>query len=614
MEKSLFSLPKLKTKKQKKYSKKHKGLVGVSNVAFSAMFPTLNKVFSYFQEEEDKKNQESSRENSIKKAEIQKDAEKVIIGFDKTNDLLEISLSNQEKQNEILSEIIQKNSLFNSSAIVDEIEEVIKKLPFPSLDKLKRFRIPPPEEPIPEKPMAEEPLSEENPKIFEDILNKAKTGANRALKYGSDLLENLELPELGEAVLPEISSLVGAGIAIPGIAFGIRQAMPEENPQDRTRFGPQDLGESNLEILRDIEPFKAGDIVSSEQLRQTFGYSKEEWDKDVYKQFLESKQIKKIPNSVKKTDTKPNIFDNKNNIFDKIIFDADRIIIEADKFNYGQTTSSNRPNGIRGMGNVGAGLSLASYSPGEPTQEGQGGGISSGGTGNYSGDTTALGGPPITGGQGLTREVGKEELGNAEDIINFFMSKGWSREQAAGIAGNLQVESGFKTNATGDNGEAYGIAQWHPDRQADFEYWAGKDIRQSSLKEQLEFMNFELTSGREKKAGNAILQAKTPSEAAKAVDDFYERSNKAAQRERMDLAETYFKGQQQSTIAQQKTDGVLLNNKSIQDQAANSVKKNINAEIPDNKLKPSNSFFHDASYQQEEPDIQLRFRQLMGSA
>jgi hypothetical protein len=109
--------------------------------------------------------------------------------------------------------------------------------------------------------------------------------------------------------------------------------------------------------------------------------------------------------------------------------------------------------------------------------------------------------------------------------MSFFQSKGWSKEQAAGIVGNLQVESGknLKTNAVGDNGQAYGIAQWHPKRQADFQRVMGIPISQSNFKQQLEFVQWELMNT-EKSAGNMLKSASTAIEAAKAVDYGYERS------------------------------------------------------------------------------------------
>ena len=65
-----------------------------------------------------------------------------------------------------------------------------------------------------------------------------------------------------------------------------------------------------------------------------------------------------------------------------------------------------------------------------------------------------------------------------------FMKMGWSKEQASGLAANLNIESGLRPNIAGDNGAAYGIGQWHADRQAEFARVFGHDIRGSTLDEQ----------------------------------------------------------------------------------------------------------------------------------
>lgn len=122
--------------------------------------------------------------------------------------------------------------------------------------------------------------------------------------------------------------------------------------------------------------------------------------------------------------------------------------------------------------------------------------------------------------------VGSSE--NAAKALEFFKSKGWTQEQAAGIVGNLQAESSRDLNpsAVGDGGKAYGIAQWHPDRQANFErnLGNGKSIRQSTFDEQLAFIQWELENT-ERKAANLLKGAKTASEAAQIFDQYYERSS-----------------------------------------------------------------------------------------
>jgi hypothetical protein len=115
---------------------------------------------------------------------------------------------------------------------------------------------------------------------------------------------------------------------------------------------------------------------------------------------------------------------------------------------------------------------------------------------------------------------------NAETAMKFFMSAGYTKEQAAGLVGNLQVESGknLNTGAVGDGGKAKGIAQWHPDRQAKFQEIIGKDVMSSTLEEQLRFVDWELKNT-EKSAGDKLRAAKTAAEAARIVDKQYERSS-----------------------------------------------------------------------------------------
>ena len=136
-------------------------------------------------------------------------------------------------------------------------------------------------------------------------------------------------------------------------------------------------------------------------------------------------------------------------------------------------------------------------------------------------DATKVAG--TTAGSSAITAISKSETGKPEEAQAFFEGKGWTKEQAAGIVGNLVVESRLKTDAVGDGGQAYGIAQWHPDRQAKFQQVYGKDIRQSSFAEQLKFVNWELNNS-EKAAGDSLRGATTAYEAAEIVDKKYERS------------------------------------------------------------------------------------------
>ena len=137
---------------------------------------------------------------------------------------------------------------------------------------------------------------------------------------------------------------------------------------------------------------------------------------------------------------------------------------------------------------------------------------------------------------------GVAATGSAREAIDFFVGKGWTKDQAIGLAANLQVESNFRTNALGDNGRAYGIAQWHPDRQQIFQKTYNKDIRQSDFKEQLEFVDWELNNN-EKRAGAKLREAANAADAAAIIDQFYERSSGAHRSKRVQLAQQYAKGE-----------------------------------------------------------------------
>lgn len=115
-----------------------------------------------------------------------------------------------------------------------------------------------------------------------------------------------------------------------------------------------------------------------------------------------------------------------------------------------------------------------------------------------------------------------------------------TKEQAAGVAGNIHVESqGFNPKAVGDGGAALGLAQWHPDRRK------GLDILNMSYEDQVSYLIKELqTEGVfNKKYGglNKLRQLKTASEAAAFIDKAYERSSGEHRKQRQSYAEAYAK-------------------------------------------------------------------------
>lgn len=128
-------------------------------------------------------------------------------------------------------------------------------------------------------------------------------------------------------------------------------------------------------------------------------------------------------------------------------------------------------------------------------------------------------------GIGMIKEPTASKVGGKEgQALEFFQARGWTPEQASGIVANLKREnSSFDPKLQGDNGQAIGIAQWHPPRQKVFKDVFGKDIRDSTFEDQLEFINWELNNGEYKSAGDKLRQARTASEAGRIFSMDYEK-------------------------------------------------------------------------------------------
>jgi hypothetical protein len=135
-----------------------------------------------------------------------------------------------------------------------------------------------------------------------------------------------------------------------------------------------------------------------------------------------------------------------------------------------------------------------------------------------------LGGLPAAT-QGGNAAAGLGATPNATKAMEFFIKQGWTREQAAGIVGNLQQESGkdLSTTAFNKKENAQGIAQWRNDRLERFRQMYGKEVKSATLEEQLAYVDWELKNT-EKQAGDSLRQTRTAEDAAAVVDKKYERS------------------------------------------------------------------------------------------
>lgn len=133
------------------------------------------------------------------------------------------------------------------------------------------------------------------------------------------------------------------------------------------------------------------------------------------------------------------------------------------------------------------------------------------------------------GANGIARSSGevKASLTSAAAGQSFFTRRGWSAPQSEGILANLIRESGLRPTATGDGGSAYGIGQWHADRQKNYTKLYGhrmQDVRDKdqALREQMGFVDWELNNT-EKSAGERLRATRTRRGAAAAVSGYYER-------------------------------------------------------------------------------------------
>lgn len=125
----------------------------------------------------------------------------------------------------------------------------------------------------------------------------------------------------------------------------------------------------------------------------------------------------------------------------------------------------------------------------------------------------------------LSNEVKRRQL----FAMNWLVSQGLTPAQAAGLVGNFTRESLMGINSIGDNGEARGLAQWHPDRQAAIYRALGIDVTTATLPQQLKAALYEWREniGNNAHGFNELLQAKTVQQAAAVTSNLFERPRNA---------------------------------------------------------------------------------------
>lgn len=115
--------------------------------------------------------------------------------------------------------------------------------------------------------------------------------------------------------------------------------------------------------------------------------------------------------------------------------------------------------------------------------------------------------------------VGSE---NQEKAFNYFIKNGLSKEHAAGIVGNLMIESYTDIRPTADNGSHRGIAQWDKgDRWPRLVSWAqDKNKDPNKFETQIEYLSIESGYLRKFKS----MKVSSAADAAQKWEELFERS------------------------------------------------------------------------------------------
>lgn len=111
--------------------------------------------------------------------------------------------------------------------------------------------------------------------------------------------------------------------------------------------------------------------------------------------------------------------------------------------------------------------------------------------------------PYVTASRGGTAAAdGDEKLvtramsSNAYTIYSFLVKNiGYNTAAACGVLANIECESNFNPNATGDSGTSYGICQWHNSRWDSMKEWCGDNgYDWKTLTGQLNYLKKELSA------------------------------------------------------------------------------------------------------------------------
>lgn len=139
-------------------------------------------------------------------------------------------------------------------------------------------------------------------------------------------------------------------------------------------------------------------------------------------------------------------------------------------------------------------------------------------------------------------------MSNLSELLSYLEGPalGLSPDQAAGVAGNLEVESGLSPTAYNKGEGALGLAQWEKGRLTQLQQFAAQNGTQATdFQTQLAFLGNEL-HGSESGALQKLQATSDPASAAAVFDQYYERSSGSARATRVAKAKAIAAGQDPS--------------------------------------------------------------------
>lgn len=150
--------------------------------------------------------------------------------------------------------------------------------------------------------------------------------------------------------------------------------------------------------------------------------------------------------------------------------------------------------------------------------------------------------------------LGKGPVGR-EFVVDGLVARNFPQHVAEGFAMNFADESAFNPQAVGDNGNAYGLAQWNgPRKRALFDFAERQGKNPADPNVQMDFLAHEV-QGPESAAWGKIAATSDPRAAAAAVLNYFERP---AETHRARREAAYLGGQPQAGGQPQQPQGAPL--------------------------------------------------------